>query len=249
MQELTKKQKREAETALEEIRTRGRPLLVGFGGSIAYGLNTPRSDVDIRGIFLNTPEEFTGLRTETEQLRLEGSDTVLYGLRKAMRLLLDCNPNVIELLGLRPEHVLICSEEGRMILDRSYVFLSKRAIWTFGGYATSLRKKLQTQVYEGKTDARTLSKEMSHLIRIYAMGIELLDGQITTFREREHDLLMEIRGGRYLDRHRVPTQEYERLLEDYIGGFNAAAIRTRLPAEPDREAANSLTMEIVYRSL
>ena len=37
---------------------------------------------------------------------------------------------------------------------------------------------------------------------------------------------------------------YERLLVDYIGAFNAAAISTYLPPEPDWEKANELTMEI-----
>ena len=77
------------------------------------------------------------------------------------------------------------------------------------------------------------------------MGGELLEnGIVSTYREREHELLTDIRAGKYLDRHKVPTREYERLLEDYIGAFNAAAIRTHLPPEPDWEKANELTMEI-----
>lgn len=250
MPELSDKKKRTVLKTLEEIRQRCRPLLVGFGGSIAYGLDTPRSDIDIRGIFLNPPEEWIGLKPETEQIRLDGSDTVLYGLRKAMNLLLGCNPNVIELLGLRPEHYLYCSEEGRSILDSASVFLSKKAIFSFGGYAVKRRRNLQRLVEEGGAERKTLSKEMAHLIRVYAMGAELLEtGQVTAFREREHELLMDIRKGKYLSRGGVPTAEYERLLENYMGAFNAAAIRTSLPAEPDREAANALTMEIVRRIL
>ena len=88
MRELTNRQKQTAVKSVEEILQRCRPLLVGFGGSIAYGLDTPESDMDIRGIFLNPREEWIGLKPETENLRLDDSDTVLYGLRKAMKLLL-----------------------------------------------------------------------------------------------------------------------------------------------------------------
>ena len=250
MWEAEDRRKKAVFNTLKEIHSRCRPLLIGFGGSIAYGLDTPQSDIDIRGIFLNPPEEWIGLQQETEQIRLDDSDTVLYGLRKGMNLLLNGNPNVIELLGLRPEHLLYCSDEGRMILDNADMFLSQKAGFAFGAYAVSLRRQLQKQVYEGKTDARTLSKEMAHLIRIYAMGGDLLvNGQVTTYREYEHGLLMEIRAGKYLDRKRVPTAAYERLLENYMGAFNAAKMETRLPAEPDREKANALTMEIVRRSL
>ena len=250
MNELTEKQKKTALKTVREIQRRCRPLLIGFGGSIAYGLDTPKSDIDIRGIFLNPREEWIGLREETENIRLENSDTVVYGLRKGMKLLLNGNPNVIEILGLRPEHILYCSEEGRLILDNTDLCLSRRVGFTFGAFAINLRKQLQIEVCEGKTDAKKLSKEMAHLIRIYAMGGDLLvNGRVMTYREYEHDLLTEIRAGKYLDRKRVPTAAYERLLEDYMGNFKSAMIRTHLPSEPDWERANALTMEIVQRSL
>ena len=109
---------------MQKIQERCYPLLVGYSGSIAYGTNLPGSDIDIRGIFLNPPEEWIGLQEDSEQIRLDDSDTVVYSLKKAMNLLLACNPNMIEILGLRPEHILFCSSEGKSILDNSNVFLS-----------------------------------------------------------------------------------------------------------------------------
>ncbi len=236
---------------LEEIRQRCFPLLVGFGGSIAYGTDLPGSDIDIRGIYLNPPEEWIGLQDDSEQLKLDDSDTVVYSLKKAMKLLLSCNPSVIELLGLRPEHVLYCTPEGRRILEQPEIFLSKKAIFSFNGYAVKQRRRVAALVEQGNAGAAELSKNMMHLIRIYAMGTELLEtGRVVTYREREHDLLMKIRNGAYLDKKRkAPTTEYERLLEDHIGAFNSAAIRTHFPPEPDYAAANALTMEIVRQHL
>ena len=235
---------------LDVIERRCRPILIGLGGSMAYGLDTPESDVDIRGIFLNPPEELIGLRHEQESLRPDGSDTVLYGLRKAMKLLLDCNPNAIELLGLREQDILYCSEDGRLILDNARAFLSQKAIFTFNGYAVKRRRQIQKLLEEEKTDRKAIAKEMTHLIRAYAMGGDLLvSGRVTTCREREHTLLMDIRAGKYQDPSGLPTSDYERLMEDYMGAFNSAAINTRLPREPDWETVNKLTMEIVRRSL
>ena len=175
---------------------------------------------------------------------------MLYGLRKAMHMLLDCNPNVIELLGLRPEHILFCSPEGQLILNNADAFLSQKVIFTFGAYAVKRRREIQKKIDAEKPDPAQIAKEMMHTIRIYSMGIDLLlEGRVTAYREEEHSLLMHIRAGEYQDRHGMPTREYERLLEECMGSFNSAAMRTRLPLEPDRERVNQLTMEIIYRSL
>ena len=234
----------------DEIRRRCRPLLLCLSGSIAYGLDTPDSDVDIRGIFLNEPEEWIGLREEQETIRLEDSDTVLYGLRKAMKLLMACNPNVVEMLGLRRQDILYCSPEGARILEAAPAFLSKKAIFTFGAYATNLRRQIQKRIDAGHVDKKALAKEMMHLLRIYDMGGALLqEGRVTTYRSETHSLLMWVRAGDYQDRNGMPTPEYERTLESFMGAFRAAATRTRLPPEPDLERINALTMEIARGAL
>ncbi len=250
MREVRKTQSEAVTCTLDAIKRRCRPILVGLGGSIAYGLDTPESGMDSRGVFLNPPEELIGLHHEQESLRPDSSDTVLYGLRKAMRLLLDCNLNAIELLGLRDQDILFCSEEGHLILDNAQVFLSQKAIFTFNGYAIKRRRQIQKLLGGGKPDKKAISKEMTHLIRVYAMGSDLLvSGRVTTCREREHTLLMDIRTGKYQDAKGLPTQEFDRLLEMYTGSFNDAALNTRLPKEPDWKTANQLTMDIIQRSL
>lgn len=65
----------------------------------------------------------------------DGTDTAIYGFNKLVRLLLECNPNTCELLGMRPEHYLYLSGIGKELLDNRKLFLSKRAIRSFGGYA------------------------------------------------------------------------------------------------------------------
>ena len=60
-----------------------------------------------------------------------------------MKLLLECNPNTCELLGLDEEQYLIKSELGQELIDNSRMFLSKRAIKSFGGYADAQLRRLQ----------------------------------------------------------------------------------------------------------
>ena len=45
--------------------------------------------------------------------------------KKMTNLLCNCNPNTIELLGLRMEDYLILTEEGKLLVDNAEYFLSK----------------------------------------------------------------------------------------------------------------------------
>ena len=52
-----------------------------------------------------------------------------------------------------------------------------------------------------------LSKHMMHLVRLYLMCFDILDkGEIVTYREKDHDFLMSIRDGKYLDGQDQPTK-------------------------------------------
>ena len=57
--------------------------------------------------------------------------------------MLECNPNTCELLGLNEEHYLYLSPIGRELLANRRLFLSKRAIQSFGGYADQQLRRLQ----------------------------------------------------------------------------------------------------------
>jgi predicted nucleotidyltransferase len=119
-------------------------ILIGLGGSHAYGTNVAGSDVDIRGIALNSKEEILGA-TNFEQVVNNETDTTIYSIRKIVSLLSSCNPNTIELLGLKPEHYLYLSPIGQELLDNKKLFLSKRAKYSFGGYAFSQLRRLDNK--------------------------------------------------------------------------------------------------------
>ena len=80
-------------------------VLLGLGGSHAYGTNTPTSDLDIRGIAGNSATDIL-LGRDFEDFTSNLTDTVVYSLNKMFKLLSNCNPNTIEILGLRPDQYL-----------------------------------------------------------------------------------------------------------------------------------------------
>ena len=110
-------------------------MLLGLGGSHAYGTNIETSDLDIRGIAFNTKEEIL-LGRSFEQVVNTATDTTIYAFNKMIGLLAAMNPNTIELLGLEPDQYLFLTRTGAELLDNKDMFLSKRCIGTFGGYAT-----------------------------------------------------------------------------------------------------------------
>lgn len=305
-----------------KLNTKGPLCLLGYGGSIAYGTNVPESDTDLRGIYINPINEVLGIKKDSEEYVDNVNDITVYSLKKALNLLSQCNPNTIEILGLKPEHYLFKDEFGDLVLQNKSIFLSKKAIHTFGNYAKSQLNRLinksgraadkvvsnevrslQKVSYELKKrigvknlfveevdnrpvisinekldiedlmrifsdfsvvhsdyknskrnnkaiEHNKLSKHMMHLIRLYMMGEDILSsGEIITYREKEHDLLMSIRNGDYLESDgATPTVEFEKLLDEYKNRFDKAAETTLLPDFPDYDGINELQKRI-FRSL
>ena len=76
---------------------------------------------------------------------------------------------------------------------------------------------------------------MMHLIRLYIMCLDILENeQIVTYREKEHDLLMDIRNGKYLDDNRQPIPEFFELVDDYEKKLDYAKENTSLPDQPHK---------------
>ena len=310
-------------------------ILLGLGGSHAYGTETETSDLDVRGCALNSKSEIL-CNENFEQVTDIPTDTTVYSFTKLIQLLTDCNPNTIEILGLKPEHYLYLSDIGREMLDNRKMFLSRKAISSFSGYATAQFRRLdnksarlteqaiqekhilgsienaaksfrdmyfeypedairlyideavssglETEIFMditlkhyplrdykdmwnrmndivrdyakvGKRNQNAIShnklgKHMMHLIRLYLMCIDILEkGEIITYREAEHDLLMSIRNGAFLDGNRQPTDEFFEMVEDYKKRLDYAAENTSLPENPDYEAIREFTMYVNERAV
>lgn len=118
---------------------------LALGGSYAYGTNIETSDVDIRGCALNAPSDIIGM-SNFEQVVDKATDTTIYAFNKLIHLLYNCNPNVIEMLGCKPEHYFYMNDVGRAMIDNRKMFLSKRAVHTFGGYAFSQLRRLENAI-------------------------------------------------------------------------------------------------------
>lgn len=113
-------------------------------GSHLYGTNTPLSDVDYRGVFIPDERYFFGCMLSTEQFEDKKNDETYFEIRKFMRLALDNNPNIVELLFVPQDMWEVATYEWQLICNHKKLFLSKKAKHTFLGYAHSQFKRIKT---------------------------------------------------------------------------------------------------------
>ena len=123
---------------IEELRDRNLIILECLSGSRAYGLATPTSDTDIKGVFLLPKKDFYGLEY-LPQVANSSNDIVFYEFSRFMKLLSVNNPNILELLNSPPsaihyKHPLLDEIKPDMIL-------SKLCKDTFGKFALAQIKK------------------------------------------------------------------------------------------------------------
>jgi hypothetical protein len=74
----------------------------------------------------------------------DGVDRVVYSLEKFAKLAADCNPNIIEVLHAADEDVLFCDEFGEKLREHRDEFISKKAKFTFSGYANAQLKRIKS---------------------------------------------------------------------------------------------------------
>lgn len=113
-------------------------------GSVAYGTNTPTSDEDFRGIAIPKDKGYYfGFIKHFEQFEDPQKDFVVYDIRKAFNLISDCNPNMIDLLFTDERFFKKITPYWQKVIDNRDKFLSKRARYTYTGYAFAQLKRIK----------------------------------------------------------------------------------------------------------
>jgi hypothetical protein len=152
---------------IDELRRQDLIIFECISGSKAYGLDTPSSDVDIRGVFV-LPKHLYYNWDRPQQVNNPTNDESYYELDRFVELLYRNNPNLLEMLAVNPQHIL----QKDPIFDMLSVemFLSKQAKETFAGYAmTQIRKArgLKKKIVNPMGETRKEILDFCHILDNY----------------------------------------------------------------------------------
>ena len=138
-------------------------ILLHISGSRLYGNSTPKSDFDLRGVFIAPKETKLGILGAVEQLEgievykslkkaglelEETNDIVIYELSRFAKLAADSNPNIFDILCVdynNPKYMVYVDDRGRELIDNRNLFMSSRLKFTFSGYAISQLAKIKNR--------------------------------------------------------------------------------------------------------
>lgn len=149
-------------------------------GSTAYGMNINTdnyvSDEDIKAIAIMPIKEILTLHEPADTLTLhpedfndellsmanlqEPTDFEVYTLKKFMKLAKDCNPTIIEMLFVEDKFIRKTSPYAEILRSNRHLFLSKKSIKTFGGYAMQQLVRIKHALFLETPEGIAKQKEL-----------------------------------------------------------------------------------------
>lgn len=120
-------------------------IFMCLAGSHAYGMATPESDKDYRGLFVGMPRNVMTPFFPIDQVTgVDGEkDSVVYEINKFMKLLTEQNPNILELLWVDEKFIGYNSIWYKELREHRKELLSSKCRHTFSGYAFSQLKRIR----------------------------------------------------------------------------------------------------------
>lgn len=172
-------------------------IIRASNGSDLFGLSlSENSDRDEMGVCIETLEAFSGFnefeqylyRTAAERTGRHDApseagdlDLTIYSLRKFLRLAMQGNPSVINLLYVPQLMCVKCDARGAKLQELAPLIISKKAGHRYLGYMESQRQRLLGERGQKKVNRPELedkygydTKYAMHILRLGFQGVELL---------------------------------------------------------------------------
>jgi len=246
-----------------------------YMGSVAYGVSSDSSDLDIYGFCIPPKEEifphlkgaiagFGRQKKSFDQWQehhiLDESakkeyDFQVYSIVKYFQLCMDNNPNMLDSLFVPERCVMHSTQIGNLVRENRKLFVHKGSWHKLKGYAYSQLHKMSIKNPEPGSKRAKLIEEHGydtkfayHVYRLMSQGEELLStGNITLDEKGRREVMKAIRAGKWSEEKlkNYFSEEESRLNELYHTS-------TALPHSPDEGKIKDLLLEclkIQYGSL
>lgn len=219
-------------------------ILKCLTGSHAYGLATPSSDHDYRGVYIPfDPMDVFDLKmnlSKVDTITHKDTDTVYWDIRKYVHMAMKGNTIPLELLFVEQSNVVYSDTNGDLLRSMRKQFLSKKIIPVMRGYSYSeygialgFKKGSLGNVRKRHIqDIGYSPKNASHCLRLLWCGANiLLDQEYHVYIDNENvrDEIMAVKMGD------TSKGEFERLYKHYNDYFEDAIKRTSLPEFPNSD--------------
>ena len=162
--------------------------LLTLGGSHAYGTSNPNSDMDIRGIYTHTKQEILSMTPSDKPVVNTQTDTTIYPLKQIINLLSNSNPNTLEILGTKEEHLISINKLGRLLRANSHIFLSQIAAHSFGGYASAQLRRLQNALAR---DSYPQAEKEQHILNSIKHQENHIQNNYSAFKDTDIQLYLD----------------------------------------------------------
>ena len=233
-------------------------IIHAYRGSYAHGTRLEPDerffidDIDTMAVCVPPKDYYLGLKDfhsrGTQEIKEGVWDIVVYEVKKAVSLLAGGNPNILSLLWMGEDKYINITGAGRLLLDNRDLFTSKKIHKAFVGYGYGQLHRMTNQAFEGYMgDKRRQlfqslgfdAKNASHAIRIFRMGIEMMEtGKLVVERPDAEELKAIKRGEWSLEQIREESDRLKKRADEVYES-------SKLPYDVDYEKINKLTMEIV----
>jgi predicted nucleotidyltransferase len=234
-------------------------------GSVAYGVSSDTSDVDVYAWAIPPKEDiFPHLRGETPGFGKQGKrfevfqehhvedrdalaghgrsyDLTVFGIVKFFALALENNPNIIDSLFPPATCVLHCTRVGNLVRENRRLFLHKGAWPKFKGYAYAQLHKLATKEPKGKRAELVAAHGFDtkfgyHVVRLIGEVEQiLLEGDIDL--QRNNEQLKAIRRGEWTE------DRLRRWFADKESHLERAYAESTLRSTPDEPRIKALLLQ------
>ncbi|MFA5715578.1 MAG: nucleotidyltransferase domain-containing protein [Candidatus Paceibacterota bacterium] len=231
-------------------------IVLAYRGSIAHGTYVPNSnstsidDKDILGIAMPTRQYFFGLKSFEQFEKFEGEwDVLIYDFRKAVRLLMKSNPNILQILWTPDKYILKQTDIYQKLRENRHLFVHKGIYKTFCGYSFGQLHKMENMAYNGYMGQKRKglvdkfgydTKNAQHLIRLLRQGIEFLQTGELIVERPDAGELKQIKAGEWtVDKVKREADKLFKQMED-------AFRKSTLPDGCEAEKIHRLVMELNY---